>query len=95
MQPGFASALWDALQVAPHGVPGTFRGAVAEYELISSCTVAVGKTQANGGFGMGGAEQYVIPDFKNVLRATGRVIKFEDADARGYAAAIDAGVSPW
>lgn len=57
---------WESLQVAPHPTFG-FRPKVGEYTLNTALKVAVSKTLANPQFGVGGAWQIFVLDFKNKL----------------------------
>ncbi len=76
-EPGYAHALWDALQVSSYN--NTVRGGVAEYEVLYGVSVPCGRCISNPKFGTGGGFQYIIGNPDMVLRRTGVEIRFGDS----------------
>ncbi|HCL5926197.1 TPA: hypothetical protein N2O00_004611 [Citrobacter amalonaticus] len=67
------SLLWRSAQVKPHDVFG-YRSQVQGYEVLKDTDVATSIVNANPHLGEGGAIQYFVDDYQNVLRATGEPI---------------------
>ncbi|MEZ4295251.1 MAG: hypothetical protein R3B70_09775 [Polyangiaceae bacterium] len=79
MQMGYSHAIWDALQVAPHGATSTVRGGMAEYEVLYGLSCPYSRCLNNSQYGCGGGYQYIIDSPETVLRRTGHEIIFKDS----------------
>jgi hypothetical protein len=47
---------------------------IAEYEVIYAVSVPAGRCTNNGDYGPGGGFQYMIADYEQLLRPTGRIL---------------------
>lgn len=66
-------AIWAALQVPTNMTYGR-RMQLAEFEVIYPVCVPAGHTTNNRSFGPGGGFQYMIADYQQLLRPTGRIL---------------------